>query len=270
MKKEPVAGIYRFTNKINGKAYVGQSINIDERRRTHFYITRSGKLPKSDNNVFHRAILKYGEDVFVFDILETLSRDEVKQNKEIINQAEIKWIKRLGTMSPNGYNTKSGGGQNVFMAESVKMQMRESHKGKHFYKRNNREVMCIESKIRYGSVAEAARAYKVSSTAIRLCCDGRNNKAGGVHWCYSENYSFELIERLRVNEKMSRYRRPVVCVETGEIFRGTIDAAVKLNLPRGGSAGITHCCQRGHLTAAGFHWRYLDPQLPSFRSRKPI
>ena len=30
-------GIYKFTNKINGHIYIGQSINIEKRKKDHYY-----------------------------------------------------------------------------------------------------------------------------------------------------------------------------------------------------------------------------------------
>ena len=57
-------GIYKFTNKINGKIYIGQSIDIEHRRKEH--------LRYKDESYFHRSLMKYGNDNFDFEILESV------------------------------------------------------------------------------------------------------------------------------------------------------------------------------------------------------
>ncbi|MBT7350516.1 GIY-YIG nuclease family protein [candidate division WWE3 bacterium] len=82
--------IYKTTNKINGKFYIGQQVGDDEE-----YIG-SGKLIKS-------AIEKYGKESFTKDILEECAtRDEM-------NEREIYWIDKLKSLTPNGYNIHPGG-----------------------------------------------------------------------------------------------------------------------------------------------------------------
>ena len=46
-------GIYKFTNKINGKVYIGQSNNIERRFNDHLYYENNKDM------VFHRALKKY-------------------------------------------------------------------------------------------------------------------------------------------------------------------------------------------------------------------
>lgn len=87
-------GIYKITNKLNGKSYVGQSIDIKRRWREH--------INNSSNSLIHKAIIKYGEDNFIFEILEECKRD-------YLNEKEIFYIKNLNTLYPNGYNLTPGG-----------------------------------------------------------------------------------------------------------------------------------------------------------------
>lgn len=95
-----MTGIYCITNKINGKSYVGQSINIEERWKAHK--TRPFNENSSQyNKPLYRAIRKYGLENFIFSILE-----ECK--KEDLDKAEIFWINRLDTYN-NGYNLTAGG-----------------------------------------------------------------------------------------------------------------------------------------------------------------
>lgn len=55
--------IYKITNKINGKIYIGQTINTPEyRMQQHFREARS--VARTNYGIFHNAILEYGETNF--------------------------------------------------------------------------------------------------------------------------------------------------------------------------------------------------------------
>ena len=66
------AGIYKYTNKINGKVYVGQSINIEKRYEQHLYFANniSKLLAKGQKPLaIDKAINKYGIANFSFEII---------------------------------------------------------------------------------------------------------------------------------------------------------------------------------------------------------
>lgn len=82
-----------------GKSYVGQTkFSLEVRRKKHRNDSRTGS-----SYVFHKAIRKYGIDVFDWSVLEECS------SQEALDEAERKWIASLETMIPNGYNTTPGG-----------------------------------------------------------------------------------------------------------------------------------------------------------------
>jgi len=84
--------IYKTTNKINGKIYIGQDKND---RKNYF---GSGYIIKN-------AIKKYGKSNFTKDILE------VCNNEKELNDREYFWIKFFDSKNPKiGYNIKDGGG----------------------------------------------------------------------------------------------------------------------------------------------------------------
>lgn len=87
-------GIYKITNKINGKKYVGQSNNINRRFSEH--CLRS-EIP------IDIAIQKYGKENFIFEVLEECSLDE-------LNSKETYWIEKENAFK-DGYNCNVGGEQ---------------------------------------------------------------------------------------------------------------------------------------------------------------
>lgn len=60
-------GIYKIENIINGKIYVGSSVNLESREYKHFWmLARNGH----DNEYLQHSYNKYGKDSFKFDIIE--------------------------------------------------------------------------------------------------------------------------------------------------------------------------------------------------------
>lgn len=89
--------IYKITNKVNGKSYIGQTrYTIEFRWRQHIH--------KKDNTYFHNAIKKYGVDNFIVEKLEEC-------NIEDLNEREIYYIAKYNTFK-DGYNLTIGGDGN--------------------------------------------------------------------------------------------------------------------------------------------------------------
>lgn len=63
-------GIYKFTNLINGKIYIGQSVDIDRRLKEH---------KRRDEQRIDKAIKKYGFENFNFEIIELCSPDKLDE-----------------------------------------------------------------------------------------------------------------------------------------------------------------------------------------------
>jgi hypothetical protein len=59
-------GIYKITNKINGKFYIGSSKDLTRRRKDHFRLLKKGV---NHSTLLQRAVNKYGLNNFVFEII---------------------------------------------------------------------------------------------------------------------------------------------------------------------------------------------------------
>lgn len=94
-------GIYKITNLINGKCYIGQSVNIQKRFISHKSIAFNPKA-KSYNYPLYRAIRKYGWENFYFEILEECKLEE-------LNEREKYYISKYQAHGPKGYNLDDGG-----------------------------------------------------------------------------------------------------------------------------------------------------------------
>ena len=87
MKKVPICGIYKITNKINNKSYIGQSKDIQRRWKEH--IKHSKDI--HDTQVIYLAIRKYGLENFKFSIVEECAL-------ESLDEKEIYYIEKLRLM----------------------------------------------------------------------------------------------------------------------------------------------------------------------------
>lgn len=94
--------IYCYTNLINGKKYVGQTINPDQRYNQH----KSSAFNENDKDYdtpLHRAFRKYGYDNFDYNVLL------IAEDINILNELEVYYIEKYDCKIPNGYNILDGG-----------------------------------------------------------------------------------------------------------------------------------------------------------------
>lgn len=167
--------IYKITNKINGKTYVGQTKNpLKTRLYSHLKKVREdSKLP------IHCAIRKYGKENFLIETIESCKINE-------LNAKEIFWIKELNSLCQNGYNIRNGGRGK--QPEDLKLRIRESLK----HRRNPvLQFNPITGEIvnEFVSLCEAGRQLGIARENLSACAKNytkRTNK--GFGFIYKEDY----------------------------------------------------------------------------------
>lgn len=95
--------IYCYTNIVNGKKYIGQTVDQKHRKSQH----KSSAFNENSseyNSPLHRSFRKYGYENFEYDILAKDIDD-----LDILNYLQIYYIKKFNTQIPNGYNIEQGG-----------------------------------------------------------------------------------------------------------------------------------------------------------------
>lgn len=98
-----MVGIYKITNLVNGKIYVGQSIDIIERWNQHKWKAFNPN-EVAYKSAIHNAFRKYGIENFQLEVIEECS-------VEMLDDRERFWIQELDCLVPNGYNILIGGQQ---------------------------------------------------------------------------------------------------------------------------------------------------------------
>lgn len=173
-------GIYKITNILNNKVYIGQSINIESRWKGH--------LNDLNKNKHHSLRLqnsynKYGKDNFKFEIVEIVYDDELMESREQY------WIDYYDSMNKlKGYNIR-GAGCHGKLAEETKEKLRKINKGKHI-------SLETRNKISISVSAEKNGMYnkKHSNESIEKIKKSLKNKRKGIKFSQShkENLSKAL------------------------------------------------------------------------------
>jgi group I intron endonuclease len=92
-----IYSIYKATNKINGKSYIGFDSKWPRRKHKHHFEY------KERTSKFYNAIKKYGWDNFEWEVVY-----QSKDGKHCLETMELKFIKEYNSFN-NGYNSTPGG-----------------------------------------------------------------------------------------------------------------------------------------------------------------
>lgn len=147
---------YKIKNTVNGKGYIGQSVNIAARWKAHLSLSRM--IEKSPYPQYiHRAINKHGVDNFQFEIIAS----SICNNREDSDLEEDILIQQHGTMfDQHGYNVRPGGKTRKGWSHSEETKRKFSEKWHTIF---TPEVLARAAASRRGTVCSEERRRKVSA-----------------------------------------------------------------------------------------------------------
>ena len=189
--------IYKITNTINSKSYIGQTIqNVKER----FYQHCATKCSKAVSNMaIHRAIKKYGKSNFTVEVIEEIDSTN-------LNDRERYWIKYYNSYN-NGYNSTKGGqdGCKPFKDLDVETIIKEYNTGKSL--RTLGTIFKVDKQtikdllIRHNVELRTTRTYKLSQKdrdkVLEDFASGLSRKEIMIKWNISKSYLSQLINGYR-------------------------------------------------------------------------
>ena len=189
--------IYKITNTINGKSYIGQTIqNVKER----FYQHCATKCSKAVSNMaIHIAIKKYGKSNFIVEVIEEIDSAN-------LNDRERYWIKYYNSYN-NGYNSTKGGqdGCKSFKDLDVESIIKEYNTGKSL--RTLGTIFKVDKQtikdllIRHNVELRTTRTYKLSQKdrdkVLEDFASGLSRKEIMIKWNISKSYLSQLINGYR-------------------------------------------------------------------------
>lgn len=225
-------GIYKITNLVNGKVYIGQSVKIERRLGEHKNLLSNNR---HYNYHLQQAWNKYGKENFAFEIIE-------KCLKEKLNEKETYWCDYY---KPNVYNiggTKSLGS----MSEEMKLKLSALNKGEknHFYgKHHTEETKELLKCIKTGTKMSAETRKKMSQSKI-----------GHYGWNKGNKRPKELVETIA---KM-QYKPVNQYALNGEYissYKSIQQASQELHI---NATSISLVCKKKRHKAGGFYWEYVS------------
>lgn len=248
-----MVGIYLITNKLNGKSYVGQSIDIKTRWSSHK--SRSQSFTEHhDNMIIHAAMQKYGIENFSFEVLEECSPQQ-------LDEREKYWIAKLNTITPDGYNILPGG-QGLERQTVKEYYCKKCGKLITRYGASGLCLSCVQLKVERpskeelykilidteGNFTAIGRKFGVTDNAIRKWCDSYGLPR------HSSDYK-------KSKAPKQFYKRAVhqIDIATGNII-ATYESANEAARAVGKSKGnhIIEVCQGKNNSAYGYNWEYAD------------
>ena len=157
-------GIYKITNTVNQKSYIGQSIHIENRWTDEKYVSTDPIDPRY-NSSLSKAFRKYGIENFKFEILEECSKEE-------LSNREIYYINLYNTYY-NGYNETTGGqGSSNYCMKISTDDLKEIYN------------LLLNSKI---SQKEIAKRFNVGEDVISTINHGKSRRQVGYNYPLRNN-----------------------------------------------------------------------------------
>lgn len=175
--------IYKVTNKVNGKIYVGLTTDsLENRLKSHI----NDAMATKKNRPFYNAIRKYGQENFFIEQIEEVDNDLLLEREKL-------WIKEMhsyiGDERSCGYNaTKGGEGRWTYNYQEIV----------DFYLKNNVSISLTAKKFNC-DVSTVNRALISSSVKKR-------SKASGIKiiGTNDENFQIEFISIKKAAEFLAR------------------------------------------------------------------
>lgn len=222
--------VYKITNKINGRSYVGITRHdAIFRIRNHFSVKRSGAP------LLKKAMLKHGIKNFEWSVIDIASSIDELCKKEVL------WIKKLKTMAPRGYNILPGGYTNGKAIEKLK-----------------RRIVRVDTGEEFSSLVEASVSTGVSRNLITFSVIGRQDRAGGIPFRYKDKKLFQKAEKRRKSRPKNMIKIPVICVTTGQRFSSVQQAARSTGAHRN---SILRVCKGIGKLAKGMIFKYARRKI---------
>ena len=240
--------VYKHTNKINGKVYIGIT---SQRPKKRWDCGRGYRK----NDHFWRAIQKYGWDSFEHEILLTgLSPEEAFLEEQRL-------IQKYGSQDyENGYNFSSGGEGGATGLGGEKHPMY----GKHHSPETKARLSALKKGVPYSPERYAAFLENLDREALRerafRTIVGYNT---GKHWDEASNR--KRSESNKGKKRSDETKRRISEAKSIPVVQLTVDLVLVQTWDSARSAAEALSIQPGHIskvcrkqrkTAGGFVWRY--------------
>ncbi len=255
--------VYKITNKMNGKVYIGQTVrSLEKRWKEHK--NSANKTPKYSKMYIHRTINKYGFENFKIEVISRAN------DIEELNYRENYCIRLFNCLAPDGYNLKTGGNNSRY-CEKSKKKISESHKGKKVY--NSQKVICLNNNMIFESQAAAGKF--IGSRSVYDCISGRKEHIKGYvfkklsDWdgkiwtekdlkLFFKKYkqkTFSKMSKIRKGKSLEHFKVRVKCVNNGKTYNSVTEASEELGLHQ---PSVSRAAQGTRKQIKGYIFEYVN------------
>lgn len=226
--------IYKITNLINNRPYIGKtSQTVEKRWKSHYYEARRWKKCQETGTDFgyssslYPAMNKHGYENFAIQLLEEVD------SLEALNQREKYWIDFYDARN-NGYNIAAGGHGGFFLGCKHTPEALEKIGAASRQRKHTPEARAKISKSKMGHLTTDETKEKI-----------RKTKTGRKFGKHSDEWNTNI---------SLGHAHKVLCVETGVIYRNATEAARQTGIRR---SAIANCLAGISRTSGKCHWKYL-------------
>lgn len=268
-QKQPIIGVYKISNLVSDRYYIGYSKNINKR----FCVHRC-KLKNSchDNIFLQRAYNLDGEDKFIYEIIHRCNTE--KEAKEI----ELQYLTDLSIRDKlYNLNYNNSGGDlltNHPDKESIREKILKS------YTETISKMSCEERKEKYGKIGERNGMYgkthteearKIFSEIKKNKNTGEENSFFGKHHTKETKQKFSEIAKQRIGEKNSFFGKHHT-EETKEKLREKIKGTqspsrISISIDNINYVSMTDASKKLSIPLPTILWR-LNSKNPKFNNYK--
>ncbi len=266
MKKDlNCSGIYQIRNLVNGKVYVGSAVDIRHRRNCHFSDLRKNI---HCNDYLQKSFNKYGEDKFIFEIIE------IVKNKNKLIEKEQQWLNKTNCNNEQyGYNLCPIAGNSLgykHTKESLKkmskfqtgkphrkgkkaseeLKLRMSKNSYKFYNSDNGEQ--VKNKISnslkaYFKTEKGKKAMKIHTKRM---LENPIRKKGYNHTEKTKSIisNIQTLPVIQFDENNKLLK----------VWKSVIEASIFLNINK---SGIYRCVKNKQDKVKKFKWQYFEEYL---------
>lgn len=130
---------------------------------------------------------------------------------------------------------------------------------------SHKKIICLNTNEIFFSMKDACIKYSLDSSSLTHCCKNKQVETKGLRFMYYKDYltsTKEYINHIKTRRYIKEYNKntkPVICLNTLEVYRGSKEVELKLGIPRN---CINRCCRNEYKTTKNnTRWMYYDDYL---------
>jgi group I intron endonuclease len=287
--------VYKTTNLINGKTYIGQTTRLKASNYIGSGVLLKKAIEKYSKINFKKEIICECKDKDQLDRMERLYISLLKPDYNIENGGNT-----VGKISEKTKKSLSISHKGLKLSQETKDKISKANKGK---KRSKEQIEKISKSLKGKS---SKRKGVILSQEIKNKI--RNSQLGEKSSWYGRKHTKEELKKIskgnknkivseETRKKMSNIKKgkpsplkgrkcsdlvrnnmrkakinstknyiKIVCIETREIFKSILEASIKLNINK---SSISSCCSKKLKSAGKLHFCYYEDYINNNYNTNP-